>query len=99
MCRSLAVYSTFFRSPRRAALGLVAVLILVTNTPADDRIAIPDQAAQEKTFSSLRDIFKSDLDAAKSSAQKLDLSRKLSAIGIESKEATTDRFVLYREAL
>lgn len=92
------MYSNFLRSLRSAGFGLTAVLVLVTNTPADDRIAVPDKAAQDKTLSGLRDVFKSDFDAAESSARKLDLSRKLLAVGIESKEAATDRFVLFQEA-
>ena len=67
---------------------------------ADDgksRRPVPDAAAQQKATSLIKDIFKDDFDAAKTSAKKLELAKKLIQQAEESQNEPASQYVLLTE--
>jgi len=65
---------------------------------ADTRLPVPDEAAQQRSGTQIREIFAKELAAAKTSAEKLVLAGRLRQGGSETKDDAVARFVLLRMA-
>jgi hypothetical protein len=65
---------------------------------ADDRLPIPDEAAQKASLELITEGYKSDYDQAKTPQQKITLAKKLLQDGIATKNDPAGRYVLLRVA-
>jgi len=65
----------------------------------DTRLAVPDDEAQQRTGTKIREIFAKELSGAKTPAEKLALAGRLRQGGLETKDDAVARFVLLRMAV
>src|ERR1043165_941481 len=81
-----------------AMLFLALVAPSVPLAAQEKKIPVPDQAAQDKAFKLVLDIFGDDLNQAKTPALRSKLAATLLAQGKEVKDDPATRYVCYREA-
>lgn len=77
--------------------GLVALSLHAGDT--GKKLPVPSEAAQARALALVLDIFKEDIDSAKTPQAKAKLAANLLQQGKESRDDAANRYVLYREAL
>lgn len=67
--------------------------------PAEPRVAVPDEAAQQKALQQVKDILKDEYAQAKNAEGQLTLAKKLQKLGTDTKNDPAERYVTYTQAL
>lgn len=68
------------------------------NESKDKRMPVPSDAAVKETMKLVQDVYKSDIQKAKTPTQKKALAKKLMVDGVETKDDPMGRFVLFQMA-
>ena len=96
---------THIRVPphRRCFMAFVVLISALSAVRAADppnakRLPVPDNAARDKALASVRNVFKTDIDKAKTPAEQTTLSEKLAKVARETKDDPVARFVLWQLA-
>src|SRR5688572_20895164 len=81
--------------------SVLAIASLFTTSVFADawpNLPIPDDAAQKEALQLINNLYKAQFAAATTPERRIELSKKLLQIGMESKNDSTGRFVLFQTA-
>src|SRR4051794_7920586 len=86
---------------RSVVLALVTALFSSASLFAMEPAAllpVPDEASQSAALQTLRDVYKSDFDQAKTNAKRLELAKKLFQTGLDTKDDNSGKYVLLKSS-
>ncbi len=76
----------------------IAHLAFAADEPAALIVPVPDAAAQERATRTIKNLFKDEIDAAKSPAAKIELAKNMLQRGIDTQDDPAGQYVLLRMA-